>query len=133
MTSAICVVFEILKSQAVFFIIWIVRWKPLQRCLILVIVPSTNGPVDRDNLEKWLGKMDKKGLHVIRQTTIALLRGWLDDEYEVEISQRREFFGESDLAIPVVYDDEGMDRQYTYRRKIVQEAELFGDGKAGCY
>lgn len=88
--------------------------------------PIYNGPVDRDSLEKWLGQIDKKGLHAIRQTTIALLRGSLEDDHEVEVPQRRQFFGETEIAIPFVCDDQGQDRQYAYRKKIVQDAELFG-------
>lgn len=88
--------------------------------------PVYNGPADRDNLEKWLREINGRGLHVIHQTAIALLRGSLDDEYKVEVPQRREFFWETDLAIPVAWDGEGMDRQYAYRRKMVEEAELFG-------
>ncbi|KAE9387252.1 hypothetical protein BT96DRAFT_948513 [Gymnopus androsaceus JB14] len=60
--------------------------------------PVYDGPVDRDSLEKWLGVWDKKGLHVIRQTTIAILRGSLDDEYEVEVPQRRGFLGRQSLT-----------------------------------
>lgn len=92
--------------------------------------PVYDGPVDRDSLEKWLGVWDKKGLHVIRQTTIAILRGSLDDEYEVEVPQRRGFFGETELDIPLVWDDEGQERQYAYRRRMIEEAELFGYGKS---
>lgn len=103
----------------------------------LAILPSSSGrrvyegPIERDSLEKWLEVWDKNGLHVIRQTTIAILRGSLNDEYEVELPQRAKYFGKKDteIVIPVVWDDKGIHRQYAYRRRMVEHAELFGHAK----
>lgn len=51
-------------------------------------------PPSRKELNRWLLKHDKYGLHTIHQNTIALLRSTIDDMLEYEIPRHEELFGD---------------------------------------